>query len=157
MCLTAARSLKSSPTVFLNAAYRDQKKSRGSGSQPHIAALGLPDPLLPAHFSSLALAFSPPPITAGSLSVFLTQPHRRCNPRHISSFSETPIVTHTAARWPNGKAPDFGSGDCAFEPHVGRVYFFLALGRVHSCIFWTLAITDQALGEAVGLRPPVCA
>lgn len=28
------------------------------------------------------------------------------------------------ARWPNGKAPDFGSGDCAFEPHVGRISFF---------------------------------
>ena len=45
------------------AAYRDQKKSRGRKAQPHIAALGMPVPLVPAQSSSLALALSPPRIT----------------------------------------------------------------------------------------------
>lgn len=38
------------------------------------------------------------------------------------------------ARWPNGKAPDFGSGDCAFEPHVGRASFFSFFE--HSPLLW---------------------
>ena len=31
------------------------------------------------------------------------------------------------AGWPNGKASDYESGDCGFEPHVGQYFFFCRL------------------------------
>ena len=113
-----------------------RKKVEAPIATPHWCAFGLPAPLLAVHSAaSLALAHSDHAQTsnqrlsiASPSSANPTEPtctaHPSTHPHRIIPHAVAATVTHSAARWPNGKAPDFGSGDCAFEPHVGRVTFF---------------------------------
>ena len=134
-CCVWCLAVLESPSAVLDSSMpiAVQKKSRGSNRNPTPVRFWL---ARPAFSRSLCCepglgAFRPhadlESATLDHIHPSSAQPHLHCTstrPRRISSPAQDATVTHSAARWPNGKAPDFGSGDCAFEPHVGRVIFF---------------------------------